>query len=56
MFYAINATVGLRVRVEEEIAGLDAEEHGSSAYPDLLLQADAPGSSTMPAGAVAQAG
>jgi ammonium transporter, Amt family len=55
MFYAIKATVGLRVSPEEEIAGLDAEEHGSSAYPDLLLQPDAPGSQPAPAGVVAQA-
>jgi Amt family ammonium transporter len=36
LFYAIKATVGLRVSAEEEIAGLDSLEHGSSAYPDLL--------------------
>ncbi len=36
LFTAIKATVGLRVRAEEEIAGLDLEEHGTSAYPEQL--------------------
>jgi len=36
LFATIRATVGLRVNAEEEEAGLDAFEHGSSAYPDLL--------------------
>jgi Amt family ammonium transporter len=36
LFAAIKATVGLRVRAEEEIAGLDLEEHGTSAYPEQL--------------------
>jgi Amt family ammonium transporter len=53
MFYAIKATVGLRVRAEEEIAGLDLEEHGSSAYPDL---APSGVSGTLPVGAGALAG
>jgi ammonium transporter, Amt family len=53
MFYAIKATVGLRVSAEEEIAGLDIEEHGSSAYPDL---APSGVSSTLPVGAGAIAG
>jgi Amt family ammonium transporter len=35
MLTAVKATVGLRVSIEEEIAGLEFEEHGSSAYPDL---------------------
>jgi Amt family ammonium transporter len=34
LFAAIKATVGLRVRPEEEIAGLELEEHGVSAYPE----------------------
>ncbi|NJM06395.1 ammonium transporter [Candidatus Gracilibacteria bacterium] len=36
MFYALKATIGLRVSREEELAGLDIGEHGSVAYPDLL--------------------
>lgn len=35
MFYALKATVGLRVSKEEEEAGLDIGEHGTVAYPDL---------------------
>lgn len=35
MFYAIKATIGLRVSKEEEEAGLDIGEHGMVAYPDL---------------------
>lgn len=36
LFFALKATVGLRVSKEEEEAGLDIGEHGSVAYPDLL--------------------
>jgi Amt family ammonium transporter len=36
MFYAIKATIGLRVSAAEEEAGLDFQEHGSVAYPDLV--------------------
>ncbi|HET9259228.1 MAG TPA: ammonium transporter [Acidimicrobiia bacterium] len=32
LFLAIKATIGLRVTPEEEIAGLDVEEHGSPGY------------------------
>jgi Amt family ammonium transporter len=32
LFLAIKATIGLRVSPEEEIAGLDVEEHGSPGY------------------------
>lgn len=35
MFFAIKATIGLRVSKEEEEAGLDIGEHGMVAYPDL---------------------
>ena len=31
----IDMAVGLRVRPEEEISGLDIEEHGLAAYPDF---------------------
>ena len=35
LFYGIKAATGLRVSEEEEMAGLDYEEHGASAYPDF---------------------
>ena len=35
---AIDSFVGLRVTPEEEIAGLDASEHGTSAYGDFILK------------------
>ncbi|HUG31827.1 MAG TPA: ammonium transporter [Acidimicrobiia bacterium] len=41
VFLAIRATIGLRVSPEEELAGLDVEEHGSPGYghdPHLSLQ------------------
>ncbi len=38
MFLTIKKTVGLRVSKEEEIEGLDIEEHGSQAYPDFVKQ------------------
>lgn len=36
MFTLIKKTVGLRVKPEEEIEGLDIGEHGSEAYPDFI--------------------
>ncbi|MFV9505515.1 MAG: ammonium transporter [Oscillochloridaceae bacterium umkhey_bin13] len=47
MFYAIKATIGLRVSKEEEEAGLDIGEHGAVAYPDLA------GARSLPSGASA---
>lgn len=35
LFSALKATVGIRVTVDEEIAGLDIGEHGMTAYNDL---------------------
>jgi Amt family ammonium transporter len=35
LFYVIKSTIGLRVSAEEEERGLDFDEHGSVAYPDL---------------------
>ena len=32
LFFALKATIGLRVTPEEEIAGLDIEEHGHVGY------------------------
>jgi Amt family ammonium transporter len=33
MFFVLKKTIGLRVSREEELAGLDYHEHGSTAYP-----------------------
>ena len=35
LFFAIKFTVGLRVSEEEEMRGLDLEEHGIDSYPDF---------------------
>ena len=35
VWYMIKMVMGLRVSVEEEIAGLDLGEHGTKAYPDF---------------------
>ncbi len=35
VFYALKATIGLRVDPEEESEGLDIGEHGNEAYPDF---------------------
>lgn len=36
MYTAIKGTIGLRVRAEEKIIGLDIDERGAVAYSDLL--------------------
>ncbi len=36
LFWMIKVTMGLRVTAEEEEAGLDIEEHGANAYPDMV--------------------
>lgn len=36
VWFVIKKTVGLRVSLEEEIAGLDVGEHGNNAYPEFL--------------------
>jgi Amt family ammonium transporter len=42
LFYAIKATIGLRVSEEEELEGLDVMEHGAPGYgPDLSATASA---------------
>jgi Amt family ammonium transporter len=33
----LKKTVGIRVSEREELEGLDAHEHGMSAYPDFRL-------------------
>jgi len=37
LFYAIKVVTGLRVSREEEIRGLDIEEHGTEAYPKDVI-------------------
>jgi Amt family ammonium transporter len=37
LFLAIKKTIGLRVSAEEEVAGLDIEEHGAPGYGAELL-------------------
>ncbi len=39
LFYGIKAATGLRVSEEEEMRGLDFEEHGANAYPDFNVSA-----------------
>jgi Amt family ammonium transporter len=51
LFLAIKATIGLRVSPEEELAGLDVEEHGSPGYghdPHLSVGAGAGAPGAMP--------
>jgi len=38
-WFAIKATMGIRVTLEEEIQGLDIGEHGNYAYPDFAIVA-----------------
>ncbi|MDC9721437.1 MAG: ammonium transporter [Urechidicola sp.] len=37
IFYVLKKTVGIRVPEREELEGLDAHEHGMSAYPDFRM-------------------
>jgi len=39
LFYLIKKTMGLRVGGEEEVRGLDVDEHGMSGYPDFVMSA-----------------
>ena len=39
LFFGIKATIGLRVSREEEVKGLDIEEHGTQAYPNDVVGA-----------------
>jgi Amt family ammonium transporter len=46
LFLAIKYTIGLRVTADEELTGLDIEEHGSPGYaPELVTGVGMPGSS-----------
>lgn len=38
MFFVLKKTVGLRVTREEEINGLDIEEHATEAYPEFVTE------------------
>jgi Amt family ammonium transporter len=42
VFRVIDAVFGLRVTAEEELAGLDRIEHGTSAYPEFMEQIASP--------------
>ncbi len=42
LFGALKYTMGLRVKPEEEVGGLDIGEHGSEAYPDWSPTLHAP--------------
>lgn len=37
IFYVLKKTIGIRVSVEEELRGLDVEEHGAEAYPGFQI-------------------
>jgi Amt family ammonium transporter len=37
LFKVISSTIGLRVKKEDELAGLDQSEHGNMAYPDIVV-------------------
>lgn len=37
LFFALKAAMGLRVKAEEELRGLDVDEHGMEAYPNFQL-------------------
>lgn len=39
-WYALKATVGIRVHLEEEVKGLDISEHGMEAYSGFVKEAD----------------
>jgi Amt family ammonium transporter len=41
-FYAIKKTIGMRVSLEEELAGLDISHHGVYGYPEFLGEAQTP--------------
>ena len=41
VWYALKATVGIRVSAEEEREGLDAGEHGMEAYSGLTAHSAA---------------
>ena len=38
----LKATVGIRVKLHEEIVGLDLSEHGNMAYPEFVTRKSVP--------------
>jgi Amt family ammonium transporter len=38
LFFGIKKTIGLRVKPEDEIIGLDQSEHGMASYPDFMIK------------------
>jgi Amt family ammonium transporter len=49
VFAALKATIGLRVKPEEELNGLDISEHGVFGYAEQLVATDPNGSAhTLP--------
>src|SRR3546814_19567411 len=48
LFLAIKKTIGLRVTPEEELAGLDVEEHGSPGYGFDTLAGAGPAAAAIP--------
>lgn len=47
LFYALKAFMGLRVSAEEEMRGMDVDEHGMQGYPDFVLQSETAGSKAL---------
>jgi ammonium transporter, Amt family len=40
VWFALNATLGIRVDIEEEVRGLDIGEHGMEAYSGFVKESD----------------
>ncbi len=51
VWYALKATMGIRVTAQEEVEGLDLGEHGNSAYPDFVVRKTLPVSVSASVGA-----
>jgi Amt family ammonium transporter len=54
-FAAIKATIGIRVSLEEEEAGLDIAAHGMYGYPEQFIPQSEMGAPPMPAAPPASA-
>ncbi|MDQ3863838.1 MAG: ammonium transporter, partial [Actinomycetota bacterium] len=48
VFAALKATIGLRVKPEQELDGLDIHEHGVFGYPDLVATDHPNGNAKIP--------
>jgi len=55
LFGLLKVTVGLRVKPEEELEGLDVGEHGMPAYPDFEVAGASIGSGALKSGGAEQA-